>query len=121
MGSSQSATQDSYSLLRKGFFERFFSLSSDIGGTINRGEPKDGNQSEDGPENKWIYPKTWNQNEILPKILIFYELLYKFRKFMLKNGRKVVYTIGLVRKINDLLKSWTGRKMNFCPFVHPCH
>ena len=27
--------------------------------------------------------------------------------------------VGLVRKLNDLWKSWTGKEMNFCPFVHP--
>jgi hypothetical protein len=46
--------------------------------------------------------------------------MYKFRKFMLKNGRKINYMAGLVRKINYLYNSWTGIKMNFWPLVHPC-
>ena len=38
---------------------------------------------------------------------------------MLENERKINYMVGLVRKINDLYESWTGKQMNFCHLVHP--
>ena len=38
---------------------------------------------------------------------------------MLKNERKLNYMVGLIRKVNDLWKSWIGKKISFCPSVHP--
>jgi hypothetical protein len=42
-----------------------------------------------------------------------------FRKFMLRNERKINYMVGLAGKENDQQRCWTGIQMNFWPLVHP--
>jgi hypothetical protein len=40
---------------------------------------------------------------------------------MLKNGRQIIYMVGLAGKGNDQHRSWTGIQINFWPWFTPAH